>query len=153
MATSHKAKTQAPSAMGGFPGFDMPSMEDMSKILGQFQLSGFDASALLEWQRKEFEALAQANREACQGFLALNNRRQQLMQEAFVRWQESLLSATGPDALAKQTEAAHASVQKLVEDLRELSVLETQAWTSAWTVLQDRMQESMANLQAMFTIK
>lgn len=145
MATSSKSKSSA--GAGDFSAFKMPGFENVSKMMEQFKLPGVDMSALVEWQRKDFEALAEANREAFEGYKTLFERRNEMFKDALGKWQQSLASAASPSAMAKRTEAAREDVQKAVDDFRELVDLEAQARKRAWKVVQDRMQENLSQLQ------
>jgi phasin family protein len=49
--------------------------------------------------------------------------------------------------VSKRAEAAKQGMQKAIANFRELSEMEAQARNNAWKVVQDRMQENMANLQ------
>jgi phasin family protein len=151
MATSSKSKSSA--GTGGFSAFKMPGFENVSKMMEQFKLPGVDMSALVEWQRKDLEALAEANREAFEGYKTLFERRNEMFKDALGKWQQNLASAANPSAMAKRTEAAREDVQKAVDDFRELVDLEAQARKRAWKVVQDRMQENMAHLQGLMQPK
>ena len=67
MATSKKT-----TAATDIPG--IPSLNDLSKLAEQFKLPGVDVSAIVEWQRKDLEALAEANRRAYEGVQAATQR-------------------------------------------------------------------------------
>ncbi|VIO80416.1 hypothetical protein CI1B_84260 [Bradyrhizobium ivorense] len=55
--------------------------------------------------------------------------------------------------MTKQAETARQQVEKAVADFRELSQLESQARNNAWNVMQERMQENLANLQKLLQPK
>ena len=122
---------------------DLPSLEDLGKLIEQFKLPGVDVNALVEWQRKDLESLAEANRQAYDGIKALVERRNEILQETLAQWQEALKSAADKDVLARQSEAAKQSVKQAVDNFRELSAMEAQARSNTWKLVQDRMQENM----------
>ena len=142
MATSSSKKSPAAA-----PG--MPDLGELTQMLKQFKLPGVDVSALVEWQRKDFEALAEANRQAYEGMKALAERRNAILRENLAGWQESMKGALDKDALAKQGDAMQRSMKKAMKDFQELASLETKARTDAWKVVQQRMQDNMANVQAL----
>ena len=109
--------------------------------------AGVDVSALVEWQRKDLEALAEANRQAYEGMKALAQRQAEILRENLSEWQGAMQGAVSPDALAKQSDAAKRGVQQAIDNFREIAAMETETRTNAWKVVQDRMQENMANLQ------
>ena len=132
---------------------ELPSLDDLGKLIGQFKLPGLDVDALVDWQRKDMEALAEANRQAYDGIKALVERRNEILQETLAQWQDALKTAAGKDALALNSEAAKEGVQQAIANFRELSSLEAQARSNTWKVVQDRLQENMANLQKLLQPK
>ena len=147
--------TQSKKSSGAFPGLtgELPSLGDLSKLAEQFKLPGVDVGALVEWQRKDLEALAEAHREAFEGVRALVERRNEMLREAFSQWQESAKGAAGEGLLARQQEVIKQGVQQAVENFRELSAMEAETRGKAWKVVQDRLQENMANLQKLLQPK
>jgi hypothetical protein len=51
----------------------MPWLNDLKKLIEKYQLPGVDVAALVEWQRKDMEALAEANRQASEGIKAASS--------------------------------------------------------------------------------
>jgi phasin family protein len=131
----------------------MPWLNDLKKLIEKFQLPGVDVGALVEWQRKDMEALAEANRQASEGIKALVARRNEILQETLAEWQAALKDATSTDAMSKQAEAVRQGVQQAIANFRELSEMEAQARSNAWKVVQDRLQENLANLQKLLQPK
>jgi phasin family protein len=131
----------------------MPWLNDLKKLIEKFQLPGVDVAALVEWQRKDMEALAEANRQASEGIKALVERRNEILQETLAQWQAALKDATSTDAMSKQAEAVRQGVQQAIANFRELSEMEAQARNNAWKVVQDRLQENLANLQKLLQPK
>ena len=125
----------------------MPWLDDLKKLVNQFQLPGVDVAALIDWQRKDMEAIAEANRQAYEGIKTLVDRRNEILQETMAQWQAALKDATSTDAMSKQADAANQGLEKAVANSRELSQMEVELRTNAWKVLQDRMQENRGNLQ------
>ena len=145
--------TKKPAAAAASATNPLPSLDDLVKLLERFRLPGVDADALVDWQRKDLDALAEANRQAYAGIKALAERRDEILRDTLVQWQEALKNAIGSDALAKQGEAAKRGLQKAIEHVRELAEMETQSRNNAWQVVRDRTQESMANLQKLLLVK
>ena len=159
MATSKKtastaSSTASSSAKTNMPGFgDIPGMGDLGKMMQQFKLPGIDIAAIVESQKKDMEALAEANRQAYEGIQALARRRNEILMESLTQWQAAMKDATGPDALSKQTERARKGVQKAMADMRELAEMEAASRSKAWKVVQDRFQENLVNLQKLLQPK
>ena len=59
----------------------MPWLDDLKKLIDKYQLPGVDVAALVDWQRKDMEALAEANGQAFEGIKALIDRRNEILQE------------------------------------------------------------------------
>ncbi|MEO6746143.1 MAG: phasin family protein [Caldimonas sp.] len=131
----------------------LPSMADLGKLVEKFKLPGIDVNAIVESQKKDMEALAEANRQAYEGIKALAQRRNEILQEALVQWQDAMKDATGKDGLSKGAEMAKQGVQQAIANFRELAEMEAQSRGKAWKVLQDRFQENVANLQKLLKPK
>ena len=131
----------------------LPSFADLGKMVEKFKLPGIDVNAIVESQRKDMEALAEANRQAYEGIKALAQRRNEILQEALVQWQDAMKDATGKDAMSKRAEMAKKGVQQAIANFHELAEMEAQSRGKAWKVLQDRFQENVANLQKLLKPK
>jgi phasin family protein len=141
-------ETDSRQFTGPFPG-----MEDLTKLIEKFQLPNFDIDALIDWQRKDMEALTEMNRQASESLKALVERRNEILRETLAEWQAAVKETTSAEAISKRAEAAKQGIEKAVANFRELSEMETQARSNAWKVVQDRMQENMANLQKLLLPK
>lgn len=137
---------------GEFAGM-MPWLDDLKQMVEKYKLPGIDIAALIEWQRKDMEALAEANRQANEGIKALVERRGEILRETLGEWQAAITNVASADAVSKQAEAAKQGVEKAVANFRELSQLEAQARSNAWKVVQERMQENFSNLQKLLQPK
>jgi len=130
-----------------------PGIEDLNKLIEKFQLPSVDIDALIDWQRKDMEALIEANRQASEGFKALVERRNEILRETLAEWQAAVKDATSAEAITKRTEAAQQGVQKAIANFRELSEMEAQSRNNAWRIVQERMQENMVSLQKLLQPK
>jgi len=128
-------------------------LDDFKKLTEKIQLPGVDVAALVDWQRKDLEALVEANRQAYEGVRALIERRNEILQETLAQWQAAVKDATSSEAIAKQAEAGKQGVQKVIANIRELAEMEAQSRNNAWKVVQDRMQENLGNLQKLLQPK
>ena len=131
----------------------IPGFEDLKKLIEKFQLPNVDIDALIDWQRKDLEALTEANRQASEGIKALVERRNDILREALAEWQAAVREATSAEAMSKRAEIAKQGMQKAIANFRELSEMEAQARNNAWKVVQERMQENMASLQKLLQPK
>ena len=144
---SDRRQPTGPDA-GAFPGF-----EDLKKLIEKFQLPSLDIGALIDWQRKDMEALTEMNRQASEGLKALVERRNEILRETLAEWQAAVKETTSAEAISKRAEAAKHGIEKAVANFRELSEMEAQARNNAWKIVQERTQENMANLQKLLQPK
>ena len=128
-------------------------LDDIKKLTEKFQLPGVDVAALVDWQRKDMETLVEANRQAYEGVRALIERRNEILQETLAQWQAAVKDATSSEAIEKRAEAGKQGVQQVIANIRELAEMEAQSRNNAWKVVQDRMQENLANLQKLLQPK
>ena len=129
-----------------------PWLDNLKELVEKYQPPGVNVAALVDWQRKDMEALAEANRQAFEGIKALIDRRNEILQETLAQWQATIKDATSAEAVSKQTEAVKQGVEKAVANFRELSELEAQARNNAWKVVQERIQ-NLSNLQKLLQPK
>ncbi|HWX32880.1 MAG TPA: phasin family protein [Steroidobacteraceae bacterium] len=144
---SDRRQPTGPDA-GAFPGF-----EDLKKLIEKFQLPSLDIGALIDWQRKDMEALTDANRQASEGIKALVERRNEILRETLAEWQAAVKDATSTEAISKRADVAKQGIEKAIANFRELSEMEAQSRNNAWKIVQDRMQENMVNLQKLLQPK
>ena len=146
METASKQSTGADASA-------MPWLDDLKKLIDKYQLPGIDVAALVDWQRKDMEALAEANRQAFEGIRALMDRRDEILQETLAQWQATVKDATSAEVVSKQTEAVKQGVEKAVANFSELSQMEAQARNNAWKVVQERIQENLGKLEKLLQPK
>ena len=153
MVTSKKATTQSDSIGSTAAKNASAAFGDLGKLVEKFKVPGIDLAAIVESQRKDMEALAEANKQAYEGMMALAARRNEILQESLVQWQAAMKDASGKDAMAKSAEMAKQGVQQAIANFRELAEMESKSRGKAWKVVQDRLQENLANLQKLMQPK
>ena len=132
-------------------GFD-PSRNpfpDIAKLMEQFKVPGVDVSKIVEAQRKDIEALTQANQAAYAGVQELARRQTEILQETMAQWQGAMSQAAGGDSanMAKQAEMAQQAFGKAFTNMRELAEMAQKSQTQAWEVIQKRFQENLAEFR------
>jgi hypothetical protein len=99
-----------------------PAIGDVGRLIEQFE--GLDVGAVIEAQRKELEALAEANRQACAGLEDLAARREEILREALAPWQEALraagLEAPAAELPGQDVQALHSRFQENLARLHQL---------------------------------
>jgi len=120
---------------------------EVSKMLAGFTFPGFDVEALMANQRKNLEALTQANQLAVQGFQELARRQVEFartaMDEASTMVKGWTETGTAEERLQKQAAFAKRAFAKGVSNTRELVELAGKTQAEAFDVLNRRFSESL----------
>ena len=128
---------------------------DVTKIFADFRYRPFDVEAVWAAQRRNIEALSQANQLAVEGVQALARRQIELTRETFEGFSTLLRDMAQPasaeDRIAKNTEYAKQMIEKGVNHGREVAMLATKAGTEAAEVLHKRATESLDEIRAFTT--
>jgi phasin family protein len=118
---------------------------DMSNVFDGFRFGGFDMQAMAESQRKNVEALTQANQLAIEGMRALTQRQSEIAQEAANEASAVLRDWTQPGApeerMAKSIEAAKLAFERGIANARELSEMGSKASADVLGVITRRLSE------------
>ncbi len=119
---------------------------DVTKAFGDFRLPGLDVETIVATQRKNLEALTQANQLAIEGVRALAQRQAEIVQQAFADASALFHAWTQPgapeDRLAKNADAAKQAFEKGLANAQELSELTAKASTDVLSVITKRVSES-----------
>lgn len=123
----------------------------VEELVEKLSVPGLDVKSLVEWQRKDFEALANANKLAYEGMKALSERRSEIIQDAFAQWQAAIEGTiSGKENISTHAERLRVNIDEAVENFKELAEMESEARIAAWKVVQERMKENADNLKSMF---
>jgi len=124
---------------------------DFAKMIEQLQVPGVDVSGFLEAQRKNIEALTQANQAAFEGMQELARRQMEILEDTMKEWQTTLSEAAKRegDSAARRADAAEKAFGKALGNMRELAETVAKAQTEAWEVVQKRFQENLADLRSL----
>ncbi len=127
------------------------SLFDFTKLAAEFRLPGVDVEALTECQRKNIEAIAQANRIAFESAQAVAQRQMELVNEVVSDgsslWRELLQPGAPEDRLAKNAEVAKRVFEHGLANARELAEIASKANTEAFDVLAKRVTESLDEMR------
>ena len=131
--------------------FDMSKAFDMTKAFGEMKLPGLDIEAVAASQRKNLEALTQANQLAVEGAQSLARRQVEIARQAadevttaFREWTEV---GAPEDRIAKSVELTKAAYEKGIANARELTELATKASTDVFSVISRRFSEGFDELR------
>jgi phasin family protein len=126
---------------------------DVTKMLADFRFRPFDVDALMACQRRNIEALSQANQLAVEGVQAMARRQieitRQAIEDASLLFRDLAQPVSAEDRIAKNTEYAKQMLEKTVVHGREMSELAAKAGAEAADVLRKRASESLDELREM----
>jgi phasin family protein len=120
---------------------------DVTKFMGDFRVPGIDLEAAVASQRKNVEALTQANQLAVESVQALMRRQVEFTRQAVEDFSAMFRDFVQPngspeDKLAKQAEYSKHAIQKSLSGAKELTDLVTKANTEVFNLLNKRATES-----------
>lgn len=134
-----------------FGSFDA-SRFDLTKAFTNLNVPGLDVQAFLEAQRKNIEALAEANRLAVEGMQAIARRESEILAQAMTEAQKAVASvSTSGDpraAAAAQVDIAKQAFERAIANMRELADLVTKSNTDACDVVNKRVSMSLDEIKA-----
>ncbi|MBI1778145.1 MAG: phasin family protein [Proteobacteria bacterium] len=124
---------------------------DMQKLLGDFKFPGVDYEALMTSQRRNIEALTQANQLAVEGMQAVAKRQAEIMRQTMEetgRAMQALMQSTTPeDRMAKQTDMVKSAFERAIANMRELAELVTKSNAEAFQLVNQRVTDSLDELK------
>jgi phasin family protein len=124
---------------------------DMTKVMTDFRFRPFDVEALMACQRRNIEALTQANQLAVDAIQAVARRQIEIARQALEDMSTLLRDLAQPastgDRVAKNTEYAKQILEKSVSNGREITLLATRAGTEAADVLRKRACEGLDEIR------
>ena len=126
---------------------------DVTKIFADFRFRPFDVEAALAAQRRNIEALSQANQLAVESVQAVAKRQIELTRETFEGFSTLLRDLAAPtsteDRIAKNTDYVKKMLEKGIKHSREIATIATKAGTEAAEVLHKRATAGLDEIRAM----
>lgn len=126
---------------------------DPSAAFAAFAMPTFDVDALVASQRRNVEALTEANKLATDGAQVFANRQAEILKnvvDAYADAMRGLMTFNDPQtSVAKQAEFAKASFETSNANLRELTEIATKAQAKSFDVINKRVVESLNEFQAL----
>ncbi len=120
--------------------FGIPGV-DMTKMFGNFNAPGVDMQSVMSSQRKNIEALTQANKLTLEGMQAVFKRQAEILKQSIEESTAAgrdMAAGSAQDKVAKQTEIAKAAFEKALANARELSEIVAKANGEAVELLNKR---------------
>lgn len=131
--------------------FDPSEMiEELTKAFGSVEVPGVDLGTVLETQRKNVEALTQANRRAFEAAQAMLDRQMEMLKEVMTEASGALSNLAGvkspSKAAAKQGELLKELMERTLSNLREMTDFVTKANADALKTIRERVEESIKEI-------
>jgi phasin family protein len=116
----------------GLPNFDIEAM------LKQFQVPGVDISSIIENERKNIEALQEANQAVVEGIQALAEKQAEVFKETMERWQQAIAEGNAG--------SPQEGIEQALDNVRQLAEITVESQTKAFDVIRQRVEENIKNL-------
>lgn len=128
---------------------------DISKYLGDFKVPGVDVDSLVTSQRKNIEALTQANKLAYDGLQAVVKRQVEILRQTVDEIAQATKDIAEPgspqEKAARQTELAKEAFERSLANLRELSEMIAKANSEAFDLLNKRFTQTLDEVRDALT--
>lgn len=125
---------------------------DFTKTLQDAKLPNMDADALMQAQRKNMDALVEANKAAAAGYQDLVNKQLAIFEETIAEAQKQLKGAElklEPDTAGKRSELAQAAFEKAIANMKDLAETAHKANSEAYEIVAKRVKESVDELKTL----
>ena len=127
-------------------------MAQWQTALESINLPGVDMSKILDAQRKNVEAITQANRIALEGVQSLMQRQAEIMQQSVeeaTKMMQNFDPASDPtERVAQQTALAQEAFQQALDRMRELAEMANKSQAEAFEAIQARFTESLEEIRS-----
>jgi phasin family protein len=124
---------------------------DFTKMLQDAKIPGFDLNAVMATQKRNFDALTEANRRAAAGFQSIAKRQAEIFQDSIKELSaasKDALSGASPEAnAAKQAELAKKVLDRALANAREIAEMATKANAETFDIINKRALEGMEELK------
>ena len=125
---------------------------DITKMLADFKIPGVDFEPMIAAQKKNIEALNEANNLIVAGVQAVMKRQAEILQasleQASAVASEIMVPGAPEVKVAKQAEVVQTAFQAALTNMKELADLVTKSNTEAGNVISKRVSESLDEIKA-----
>lgn len=129
---------------------------DIRKMLEQFKLPGVDINAVLEAQRKDIEALTQANQNAYASMQALARRQTEILQQSMAELQSAMTGMAGKspgEAATAGVDLAKRALHGALGNMLEVAEMAQKSQQQVMDTANRRFQENVEALRKMLQPK
>lgn len=131
---------------------DFFAQNDFAKLFDNYKNPAFDLKSFLETQRKNIQALTQAQQLTFQSFQTIAQRQgellSQLVEDNSSIAKEILAEGTPEDKMSKNAELFKSVYERTVSNMKELSEIINKSNQEATTVINKRVSATMNEIQA-----
>jgi len=132
---------------------DLMKQNDLSKMFDTAKIPGVDTTMLTEAQKKNVQAIVDANRVASEGYQALFKKQVEILQGGVSEMTEAMKAAStqpmSADSHEKRMEMAKAHFEKSVAVFNELSESARKANEDAMAIIQARFSEGVEEMKSL----
>jgi phasin family protein len=127
---------------------------DFTKWLGELKLPGVDVQTLMDNQRKNIEAVVEANKLAVESMKAIAKRQVEMLTESMNTVanasQQMAAKASNPQEMtSKQAELATEAFEKVLANMRELAEMVGKSNSEAFELMNNRFNQSLKELSSL----
>jgi phasin family protein len=126
---------------------------DFTKYLANLKMPGIDAEALMAAQKKNMDALVEANKAAAAGYQDLFKKQMAIFEDTMAEAQHHLKTydapKVDPERAKAQAELAKAAFEKALANMQALAESAQKANAEAYEIVSARIKESLAELREM----
>lgn len=147
MADTGKEKgTQKDSEQSAANPFKLPSF-DFDELLKRFQLPGVDLGGLIESERKNIDALREANQALLEGWQELASQQRSILEATMQQWQKAmsggLPGSAGAiqEAMGEQAQLTREAFEQALENMRSLAEISARSQNKAFEVIRRRIEQ------------
>lgn len=130
---------------------------EIARMVKEFRLPGFNAAAVLEATHKDIEALAEANRIALASVQDLGQKQHEILRKTLQELQSLVEEARTAGRIAQSPAQLSDLVQNTLKEalgnMRALAELAGRSQTEAFSVVSERMQRNIEELQRLLPRK
>jgi phasin family protein len=125
---------------------------DITKYIGDIKVPGLDVEVIISAQRRNIDALTQANKLAFEGFQAVLKRQaeiiRQSLEEGAAVAKELVDAGTPQDKAIRQTELTKEAFERALANARELSEIIAKSNSEAFELLNKRFVQILDEIKA-----
>ena len=134
---------------------EIPMEFDITRFMGDMKVPGVDVEAMMSAQRKNIEALSEANRLAFEGMQAIMKRQAEILRQTVEQVAGATKDMAEPgspqEKAARQTELAKDAFETALSNMRELAEMVARSNGEAFDLLNKRFTQMFDEVREQMT--